>query len=48
MQQFDLLIDGQLVKASGDGYFDAINPSNGEALAKIADAHLTDAQTAIR
>ncbi|MBF0571921.1 MAG: aldehyde dehydrogenase family protein [Candidatus Omnitrophica bacterium] len=46
-QQFDLLIEGKLSPSFGRKYFDAINPSNGEAFAQIADADTTDVQMAV-
>ncbi|MCR4336584.1 MAG: aldehyde dehydrogenase family protein [Candidatus Omnitrophica bacterium] len=46
-QQFDVLIDGKIRPASGERYFEAINPSTGEVLAKIADASLEDMQEAV-
>ncbi len=47
MQQFDLFIDGQFHSAGQGKYFDSINPSNGEAFARVADASLSDMQKAI-
>ena len=44
-QQYDLLIDGNLVKASK--YFDSLNPSTGEVFAQIADASSEDVFSAI-
>lgn len=42
IQNFDLLINGKIVPAKGGQYFDAINPSNGEVIARIADASTED------
>lgn len=47
IQQFDLLINGQLRPASHGGYFDSINPSTGEVFARVADAAPEDVQKAI-
>jgi len=44
IQKFDSYIDGQMV---GQKFFDLINPSNGEAFAKAADASLEDVKKAI-
>ena len=46
-QKFDLLIEGKLGAALGGKYFDAINPSNGEVFARIADADTVDVEIAI-
>ncbi|OGX28067.1 MAG: hypothetical protein A2787_07345 [Omnitrophica WOR_2 bacterium RIFCSPHIGHO2_01_FULL_48_9] len=46
-QQFDLLINGKSVAASGGRSFEAINPSNGKAFAAIADATAADIGQAI-
>ncbi|MBP9853677.1 MAG: aldehyde dehydrogenase family protein [Candidatus Omnitrophica bacterium] len=45
LRQYELFIDGKLVSAQK--YFDAINPSNGEVFAKIADASVEDMHKAI-
>jgi len=47
VQQFDLLMEGKLSGALSGKYFDAINPSNGEVYARIADADTVDVQMAI-
>lgn len=46
-QQFDLLMEGKLSPALSGKYFDAINPSNGEVFARIADADSIDVQMAV-
>ncbi len=46
-QKFDLLIDGELVAASGGGSFDLVNPSTGEVFARVADAAPEDVRNAI-
>ena len=46
-QQFDLLINGELVAGTGGKYFDLVNPSTGEVFARVADAALEDVQKAI-
>jgi acyl-CoA reductase-like NAD-dependent aldehyde dehydrogenase len=45
--KLDLLIGGQNVPATGGKYFDAVNPSTGEVIAKIADASVEDIRKAI-
>ena len=47
IQQFDLLMEGKLSAALSGKYFDAINPSNGEVFARIADADTVDVEMAI-
>src|SRR5476649_548070 len=46
-QQFDLLMEGKLGSALSGKYFDAVNPSNGEVFAHIADADSIDVQMAV-
>ncbi len=46
-QQFDLLINGQIVPANSRGYFDLVNPSNGEVFGRGADATKEDILKAI-
>jgi len=45
LKQFDLYINGGLVPV--EKYFDAVNPSNGEVFARIADASVEDMNKAI-
>ena len=45
--KFDLLMQGKLGPALTGKYFDAINPSNGEVFAQIADADEIDVQMAV-
>ncbi len=47
VQQFDLLLEGKISPALSGKYFDAINPSNGDVLARIADADTIDVQMAV-
>ncbi len=47
LQQFDFLLEGKLSASLGGKYFDAINPSNGEVLARVADADTIDVEIAI-
>jgi len=47
IQQFNLLMEGKLEPALSGKYFDAINPSNGEVFARIADADDIDVQIAV-
>ena len=46
-QQFDLLVNGELVAAASGKYFELVNPSTGEAFARVADATPEDVQKAI-
>ncbi len=46
-QQFDLLINGEIVGSSSGKYFELVNPSTGEAFARVADATPEDVQKAI-
>ncbi len=46
-QQFDLLVGGGLVPASSGKYFEPVNPSTGEAFARVADATPEDVKKAI-
>lgn len=45
-KQFDLLINGQLVKSKQ--YFDAVNPSTGKVFAQVPNATVAQMQEAIR
>lgn len=47
IQNFDLLINGKIVSAHENKYFDAVNPSTGEVIARIADASTDDVKLAI-
>jgi len=47
VQQFYLLMEGKLSPALSGKYFDAINPSNGEVFAQMADADSIDVQMAV-
>jgi acyl-CoA reductase-like NAD-dependent aldehyde dehydrogenase len=47
IQQLNLSINGQLTPAKDKKYFDSINPSTGEVLARVADASVEDMQAAI-
>ena len=47
VQQFDLLIEGKISPSLSGKYFDAVNPSNGEVYARIADADTIDVQIAV-
>src|SRR3990170_2246252 len=46
-QQFDLLVNGEIVPSSSGKYFELVNPSTGEAFARIADATVEDVRKAI-
>src|SRR3989344_2198232 len=46
-QQFDLLVNGELVAAASGKYFELVNPSTGEVFARVADATPEDIQKAI-
>ncbi len=41
-KKYELCINGKIVPAVGKSYFDAINPSTGEVIARIADAAAED------
>jgi betaine-aldehyde dehydrogenase len=47
IQQFNLLMEGKLSPSVGGKYFDAVNPSNGEVFARIADADTIDVQMSV-
>ncbi len=47
IQQFDLLIDGKILPASAGRYFDHINPSNNDVMARVADAGMEDVRLAV-
>lgn len=44
---FDLLIGGKTVPAQNGKYFDAVNPSTGELIGRIADASIEDIDRAV-
>lgn len=44
---FDLLIGGKLIPAQSGKYFDAVNPSTGEVIGRIADASVDDIDRAV-
>ncbi|MBI3617595.1 MAG: betaine-aldehyde dehydrogenase, partial [Candidatus Omnitrophica bacterium] len=46
-QQFDLLVNGELVGVVSGKYFELVNPSTGEVFARIADATPEDVRKAI-
>lgn len=46
-QQFDLLVNGELIGAASGKYFELVNPSTGEAFARVADATPEDVNKAI-
>lgn len=45
--QYDLFINGEWVKPSGNKYFNTINPANEEKLSEIADANIADVDKAV-
>lgn len=47
IQNFNFLVNGELIAANDQKYFDAINPSNGETIARIADASTEDVNRAV-
>ncbi len=47
IQQFGLLIEGKVAPASSGKYFDAVNPSNGEVFARLADADSIEIERAV-
>ena len=46
-QQYDLFINGEWVKPSGNKYFDTINPATEEKLSEVAEANLADVDKAV-
>lgn len=46
-QQFDLLINGEIVPANSKKYFEIVNPSTGEVFGRVADASREDVEKAI-
>jgi len=48
VQQFDVLINGEIKPVVTGCYFDSIDPSNGEVFAQAANACVEDMQTAVR
>lgn len=48
MKKYDLLINGEYTPAQNGGYFQVINPANGEAVALCAEAGVTDTQAALQ
>lgn len=47
IKQFDLLINGRISPSKEGRYFDSLNPSTGEVLARVADASAADMEAAI-
>jgi aldehyde dehydrogenase (NAD+) len=45
--QYDLFINGQWVKPSGNKYFDTINPATEEKLSEVANANIADVDKAV-
>ena len=45
--QYDLFINGEWVKPSGNKYFDTINPATEEKLSEIAEANVADVDKAV-
>lgn len=45
--QYDLFIDGNFCEPQNKGYFETVNPSTGEAIARIAKGTAVDARLAI-
>src|SRR5260221_4817705 len=46
--QYDLFINGEWVKPSGNKYFDTINPANEEKLSEVAEANDADIDKAVK
>lgn len=46
-QQYDLFINGEWVKPSGNKYFDTINPATEEKLSEVAEANVADVDKAV-
>lgn len=47
MKKYQLLINGEIKASGSNKYFDAVNPSDGEVFAQVADATVDDMKTAI-
>jgi betaine-aldehyde dehydrogenase len=47
VQQFDLFLEGKTTPSLSGKYFDAVNPSNGEVFARVADADTIDVEIAV-
>ncbi len=45
--QYDLFINGQWLKPSGNKYFDTINPATEEKLSEVAEANVADVDKAV-
>lgn len=45
--QYDLFINGEWVKSSGNKYFDTINPATEEKLSEVAEANVADVDKAV-
>src|SRR6187399_17317 len=45
--QYDLFINGEWVKPSGNKYFDTINPATEEKLSEVAEANVADVDKAV-
>ena len=46
-QQYDLFINGEWMKPSGNKYFDTINPATEEKLSEVAEANVADVDKAV-
>src|SRR5947207_6007387 len=46
--QYDLFINGEWVKPSGNKYLDTINPANEEKLSEVAEANEADVDKAVK
>ena len=47
-KHFNMLINGEIASAKEEGYFESINPSNGEVTATVTNANLDDMTQAIK
>ncbi|HOW36158.1 MAG TPA: aldehyde dehydrogenase family protein [Candidatus Omnitrophota bacterium] len=47
MKKYQLFINGEIKASGSNKYFDAVNPSDGEVFAQVADATVADMKTAI-
>ena len=45
--QYDLFVNGEWVKPSGNKYFDTINPATEEKLSEVAEANIADVDKAV-
>lgn len=47
-KHFDMFLNGEIVSSSDGGYFESVNPSNGDVFATITNATLEDVEAIVR